>query len=280
MLRHVDYVLHLSLLLALLTVPPLAAKEPRTGASADPTFAKALRATSAARLMKRATRYEQGDGVRQDTKKALQVYCKAAAKGETWAAVGLGQLYAFGPRSYRDRKLAAAWFYQAARKKDRTALEMLKVLKVKKAPKGKAVCRIEPRATRFSSRPHPAKGRVARLVRKLAPRYGLDPNLVLAVIEAESNFNPRALSPKNAQGLMQLIPATAERFGVDDVWDPEQNLRGGMAYLRWLLRYFKNDVELALAAYNAGEGAVDRYEGIPPYKETRAYVSRIIERID
>jgi soluble lytic murein transglycosylase-like protein len=108
----------------------------------------------------------------------------------------------------------------------------------------------------------------------------LDPELVLALIEAESNFNPRALSPKNAQGLMQLIPATAERFGVRDAWDPEQNLRGGMAYLRWLLARFKGNVQLALAGYNAGEGAVERHGGIPPYAETRAYVSHIIARIN
>jgi soluble lytic murein transglycosylase-like protein len=117
------------------------------------------------------------------------------------------------------------------------------------------------------------------MVHKLAPHYELDPELVLAVIEAESNFNPRALSPKNAQGLMQLIPATATRFGVDDVWNPEQNLRGGMAYLRWLMARFENDVELVLAAYNAGENAVDRYGRVPPYNETRAYVTRVIAKI-
>jgi soluble lytic murein transglycosylase-like protein len=116
-------------------------------------------------------------------------------------------------------------------------------------------------------------------VRSLAPRYRLDPNLVLAVVEVESNFNPKAVSPKNAQGLMQLIPATAERFGVRDVWDPEQNLHGGMAYLRWLLDYFKGDVKLALAGYNAGEKAVERHGGIPPYAETQAYVQKILRRI-
>ena len=85
------------------------------------------------------------------------------------------------------------------------------------------------------------------MVRELAPQYKLNPNLVLAVVETESNFNPKARSPKNAQGLMQLIPETAERFGVRNVWDPEQNLRGGMSYLRWLMGYFDGDVELVLA---------------------------------
>jgi len=116
-------------------------------------------------------------------------------------------------------------------------------------------------------------------VRQLAPKYRLSPDLVLAVIEAESAFNPNALSPKNAQGLMQLIPDTAERFGVTNVWDPEQNIRGGMAYLRWLMKHFDGDVVLVLAAYNAGEGAVKRHNGVPPYAETEAYVSRILRRL-
>jgi soluble lytic murein transglycosylase-like protein len=121
---------------------------------------------------------------------------------------------------------------------------------------------------------------VVNLVRSLAPEYQLDPELVLALIEVESNFNPQARSPKDAQGLMQLIPATAERFGVKDVWDAEDNLRGGMAYLRWLLKRFDGDVKLTLAAYNAGEGAVDRHGWVPPYSETRAYVSRISDKLD
>ena len=121
--------------------------------------------------------------------------------------------------------------------------------------------------------------KITGLVHKLAPKYSLDPNLVLAVIETESNFNPKALSPKKAQGLMQLIPDTAQRFGVTDPWNPEQNLHGGMAYLRWLLDHFDGDVKLALAGYNAGEKAVERHGGIPPYAETQSYVTRILERI-
>jgi soluble lytic murein transglycosylase-like protein len=113
------------------------------------------------------------------------------------------------------------------------------------------------------------------MVRTLAPEFRLDPALVLAVVQVESNFNANAQSPKNAQGLMQLIPETAERFGVRDVWDPEENLRGGMAYLRWLLDHFKGDVKLALAGYNAGEGAVQRHQGVPPFAETQDYVRRI-----
>jgi hypothetical protein len=130
--------------------------------------------------------------------------------------------------------------------------------------------------------PGPAvKGRnqITGLVHKLAPKYSLDPKLVLALIEAESNFDPKARSPKQAQGLMQLIPQTAERFGVRDPWDVKQNLHGGMAYLRWLLDHFDGDVKLALAGYNAGEKAVERHGGIPPYAETQSYVKRIVKRL-
>ena len=96
------------------------------------------------------------------------------------------------------------------------------------------------------------------IVQRLAPQYGVHPGLAYAVIRAESNFNPQAVSVKNAQGLMQLIPETAARFNVTQPLDPEQNIRGGLSYLRWLLAYFKGNVPLVLAAYNAGEGAVQR----------------------
>ena len=127
-----------------------------------------------------------------------------------------------------------------------------------------------------SSRKAGRKHHITKMVRRIAPRYSLDPRLVLAVIQAESSFNPKARSPKNAQGLMQLMPATAARFGVSDPWDPEQNVNGGMAYLRWLIDHFDGNVKFALAGYNAGERAVERHRGIPPYRETRSYVKRIV----
>ena len=122
-----------------------------------------------------------------------------------------------------------------------------------------------------------AKQRVAGLIRRIAPHYGIDPELALAIAAVESNFNVRALSPKNAMGVMQLIPDTAERFGVRNPFETEQNIRGGLAYLRWLSEYFGGDRVRIIAAYNAGEGAVDRYGGIPPYPETRAYVKRVMD---
>ncbi|WP_087042993.1 lytic transglycosylase domain-containing protein [Caballeronia ptereochthonis] len=108
-----------------------------------------------------------------------------------------------------------------------------------------------------------------------ASASGVDSALVRAVIQAESAYRANAISRAGAQGLMQLMPATALRFGVSDPFDAAQNIRGGVRYLSWLLRRFGGDLDLALAGYNSGEAAVDRYSGIPPYDETRTYVSRV-----
>ncbi|MBE3587858.1 MAG: lytic transglycosylase domain-containing protein [Thermoanaerobacteraceae bacterium] len=110
---------------------------------------------------------------------------------------------------------------------------------------------------------------------QVAARFGLEPALLKAVARVESGFNPYALSPAGAQGLMQLMPATAAAMGVRDPWDVRQNLEGGARYLRSLLDRYHGNVTLALAAYNAGPGAVERYGGVPPYRETRQYIQRV-----
>lgn len=115
------------------------------------------------------------------------------------------------------------------------------------------------------------------LIYEMAARHRLNPLLVAAVVQAESAYDSRALSPKGARGLMQLMPATARRFGARDadLFDPRVNLEAGSRYLSWLLEHFGGDLTRALAAYNAGEGAVARYGGVPPYRETRHYLRRV-----
>ena len=126
----------------------------------------------------------------------------------------------------------------------------------------------------FRSGTYP-KEKIDRIIDKWAPHYTLDPQLVKTVVLIESGYRIRALSPANAQGLMQLMPDTATRFGVSDPWDPEQNIRGGMAYLQWLMSEFRGKVTKVLAAYNAGENNVVKYGGVPPFPETKRYLEKI-----
>jgi hypothetical protein len=136
-----------------------------------------------------------------------------------------------------------------------------------------------PGETSFLGQSRPAvnidRDGVEKLVQEAAERHHVDPALVRAVIETESNWNPSAISRKGARGLMQLIPTTAQRFGVNDVFNLKQNVDAGVRYLRTLLERYNGNLDLALAAYNAGEGAVDRAHGIPAYRETKNYVQRV-----
>lgn len=121
--------------------------------------------------------------------------------------------------------------------------------------------------------------RLKAAVDLVAGEQSLPPALLHSVIAVESNYNPNAVSPKGAQGLMQLIPATARRFGVSDAFDPVENIRGGASYLKYLLELYRGNYTLALAAYNAGEGAVARYGTVPPFPETRDYVKQVADRL-
>jgi soluble lytic murein transglycosylase-like protein len=117
-----------------------------------------------------------------------------------------------------------------------------------------------------------------RIIFEVGEKQGVDPRFIHAVIWQESKYDTHARSHAGAQGLMQLIPATAKRFGCDNPDDPEQNVTAGTKYLSWLLKRFSGNVELALAGYNAGEGSVDKYDGVPPYNETQNYVKIISQR--
>jgi len=249
---------------------------------------------------------ENGDGQPRDAVLAAQLYCRAARYGDAIAQYDLAWMLTNGRGIQRNDAEAAHLFAAAAEQglvqaenmaqrlgtplgppppclrppeEDKQLLDAPKIGKVG----GKAGGKVGGKAGTqgFISLPPPANAPAAivRFVELVAPDYQLSPTLVLALIATESGFDPLARSDKNAQGLMQLIPETARRFNVVNITDPTQNIKGGMAYLRWLLAYYQGSVPLALAAYNAGEKAVDRYRGVPPYAETRGYVRLILARV-
>jgi hypothetical protein len=237
-----------------------------------PAFSAAIKP---AELTDRALRFMHGEGVKQDIDRAVVYLCAAARTGHGPAAYELGWLYLQGRGGVaRDDKLGAAWIQEAVRLGEKPPARLIQSLA--STQKTSLTCV----ASNGLDLPQTNARRAAFMVKihELAPKFDLDPALVLEVVRAESNFNPRARSHKGALGLMQLIPATARRFGVKDPYDPVQNLLGGMAYLRWLQEHFDGDLRLTLAGYNAGEAAVERHGGVPPYDETRAYVGKILAR--
>jgi len=226
-------------------------------------------------LMTLGAMYERGESVERDYLRSNALYCKAAARGDPEALFKLGQIYASGREMMRNEGVGALLINKAAELGHERAKELLPYIS---RGTGSVLpdCMNEPVAEAAAA-PSGSRIRkeVAALVKQYAPLYSIDPELVMALITVESRFDTAAVSPKNAQGLMQLIPATAARFGVKNAFNAVDNLKGGLAYLRWLMAYFQGDVALVLAAYNAGEEAVERYRGIPPYRETRDYVKQI-----
>ena len=226
-------------------------------------------------LMTLAAKYKRGEDVERDITRSNALYCKAAARGDGDALLELGLIYSSGREMLPNEGVGALLINQAAELGNERAKELLPYIS---RGVGSVVpaCMNEPIAVAAESPSAPAARKdLELLVQYWAPQYSVDPELVMALIGVESKFDASAVSPKNAQGLMQLIPATAARFGVKNAFNALDNLKGGLAYLRWLMAYFKGEVVLVLAAYNAGEETVERYRGIPPYKETRDYVKQI-----
>jgi len=231
-------------------------------------------ASEPARLAEHGLRFLHGEGVARDLDRALIYLCAAARGKQGAAAFELGWLYYRGRDLAQDDGLAVAWLREAERLGEKVPPRVLRDLAGVSAKPLRCPTR------KGSDLPVADPRRIDLLVAiyEMAPQFELDPGLVLEVVRAESNFDPKARSHAGALGLMQLIPATAQRFGVEDPFEPIQNLRGGMAYLSWLSKRFKGDLRLTLAGYNAGEGAVKRHGGVPPYAETRRYIEKILGR--
>lgn len=245
-------------------------------------------------LVAMAFKFKNTEGTPKDYAVVAADYCRAAKLGDADAQYALGWMYANGRGVPLDEQIAGQLFTMAAEQGHARAKESLtKISNVSSQapflacllPDPPAPVAIAPNSETAeieqksisveTTKLFNAQGNILKLVNKLAPRYDVDVNLAMAFIAVESRFNTMATSPKNAQGLMQLIPETAERFGVKDAYKAEDNIKGGLSYLKWLLAYFKGDVQLVAAAYNAGEGAVNKYKGIPPYAETQKYVQKI-----
>jgi soluble lytic murein transglycosylase-like protein len=248
------------------------------------------------RWRQEAKAFEYGEGAPKDPVRAAELYCRAARHGDAEAQYSLAWMMTNSRGIERNEAVAAHLFAAAAEQGMEQARNILArmgeprgapppCLRPPEEDREEVAAATPPTAP--GSRPAallavlpvppPARApeAIVRFVNLVAPEYKLQPHLVLSIIATESNFDASAVSPKDAHGLMQLIPATAARFGVRNIKDPVQNIRGGMAYLRWLMARFEGDVRLVAAAYNAGEGAVERYLGVPPYAETRLYVLKI-----
>ncbi|WP_421192611.1 lytic transglycosylase domain-containing protein [Aeromonas jandaei] len=267
-------------LFLLLFLSSLLAGIPQTAQGRD--FRQAPRAMTALRQGQAA----QHSG---NLQKAIALYCVAASTGNPEGYFRIGRLLATGPASVRSAKMANSYLAMAMRLGNQQASRYYNP-RVGNAPMGDQ-CGVGMRGGQGSyfalpntpfnveaylARQSPGKQKLATMLRHAAKRHQVDVRLVLAIAIAESNLESRAVSAKNAQGVMQLIPETQQRFGVTQPFDPAQNIKGGVSYLKWLDRRFDGDWVLISAAYNAGEKAVERYGGIPPYDETREYVKRVL----
>ena len=227
-----------------------------------------------------AARAQPGDGTpdaREADPSTVAALCRRARLGDANSQYELAWIFTHARAEERRDDWAHYLFFAAASNGNEDARKVLLSLTWPQADVPDCIRR-PPVASVGPSVALRAPPHIERLVQQLAPQFNVNPKLALAIIAVESNYNTVALSNKNAMGLMQLIPDTAKRFGVRNAFDPQQNIRGGMAYLRWLLAYYQGDVKLVAAAYNAGEGNVDKHRGVPPFAETQDYVRRVVER--
>ncbi|MGL5225686.1 MAG: lytic transglycosylase domain-containing protein [Aeromonas sp.] len=279
--------LFLSLLLAGI---PQAMAQPR---DLDSLFRDAPKVQSALKLGKSAEK-------KGNLQEAVAQYCVVASTGNPEGYFRIGHLLAKGRASVRNPKLANTYLSMAMRLGSQQAKTYFNE-KIGIAPMGDQcgeginsalpqlastgggssnyvveLSKYPFNVDAWLARQTPAKQKMAAMLRAAAKRHNVDPRLVLAIAITESSLNSDAVSPMNAQGVMQLIPETQERFGVTSPFDPAQNIRGGVSYLKWLNARFNGNWKHISAAYNAGENAVTRYGGIPPYQETQNYVKRVL----
>jgi hypothetical protein len=257
-------------------------------------------------LMQKAAAHEAKAESHEEFWQAAAIYCEASRLGNTEAQYRLGMFYAFGKGVPENRAFAAALFSIASQQGHHKAFDMLETVHFKSQelpacvssevlpekqpppvsvipealPKKKPPPVLSPaghtiKIDRYLESLPSSKSWIIDLANTISDWNGIDPKFVLSIITVESAFETKARSPKSAMGLMQLIPKTAERFNVKNAYDASQNIGGGIRYLKWLLSYYRGNVVLTAAAYNAGEKAVDRYAGIPPFPETREYVNRL-----
>ncbi len=278
------------LICCLLSLAPVAVRAQDSLAFEEESALFEMEAPRVRAMLEQAAAAALGRGQARSNVRAAMLYCEAAAQGSGEAQYRLGQMYYRGQGLPQDQGIAATLFAMAAANGHQAALALLELTGERQ--ENLPLCLVDPETAwknygkellvdiqAYVDALPKERRRVADIIRRLAPRFDVDTRLALAVASVESNFNSAARSPKNAMGVMQLIPETAARFAVKNAMDAEQNIRGGLSYLRWLIKHFHGDSRMAVAAYNSGEGTVERYAGVPPYPETRSYVRRVMQYV-